>query len=73
MLACDIPPKLSCHLGLRGRRCSFTSERQRKHSEYLPSGDDLLSGNIRNGWRSLHRWQHFSLSVAVSDGCQLSC
>jgi hypothetical protein len=63
----------SDHLGLRGRRWSLTSARQAKHSEWWPSGDDLLRGNMRSGWLSLHRWQHFSPLPAVSDGWLLSC
>ena len=65
--------ELSHHLALRGHRSAFTSERQRKHNEYLPSGDDLRRGNIRSGRLSSHRWQLFSLRLPVSECLLSSC
>jgi hypothetical protein len=58
---------VSCHLGLRAHLWACTTDRQTKHSMWRPSGDDLLSRNIRSRWLSLHRWQRFLPLAPVPD------
>jgi hypothetical protein len=50
--------RVCCHLR-RGRRCSFTSARQAKHSGIRPSGDAFMRGNNRSGYFTWQCWQRF--------------